>query len=219
MRLLATNVLIWQDVKPRYKWGVSLLPVGLMFAAFIPVIFVAIWLAFALHLGSSPANQQSNGLLWLVLFLSIMVVLMLAGYALGWVLNAAIARTFFGWHPEKVRDVFLESKIPAEWRGPEASATTPGGKPERQRASWAVTRQKGCWHYVLVRGVLGWGFAMFFAMGLMPLLTQHREPTLPYLVVQVSVWAIGAAVFGLATWVWMEWLFKRQSASDGSSHL
>jgi hypothetical protein len=90
-------------------------------------------------------------LLWLVLFLSVMVVLMLVGYVLGWVLNAAIARAYFGWPAQKLRNVFLESKVPAEWQHPEASVTGSVGKSVRQRHSWAVTRQMGRWHFVLMR--------------------------------------------------------------------
>jgi hypothetical protein len=216
MRLLATNMLIWDDVKPRIKWGVSVLPVGLMFAAFIPIIEIAIWLSGALHLGAGPAKEQPNGLLWLFLFLSTMLVLMLAGYALGWVLNVAIARTIFGWPAEKVRDVFLESNIPIEWRQTDTSAVAPDGNRTltRKRGSWAITRQKGCWHYVLMRGILGWGLAMFVGMGLMPVFMHRRELSWSYFVSQALVWTLAGAFFGFATWSWYEWLFKRQSARD-----
>ena len=81
----------------------------------------------------------------------------------------------------------------------------------RQRLSWAVTRQKGRWHFVLVRGVLGWGSAMFVGMSLMPVLMHRHEPTWSYLVRQVCVWAIGGACFGYATWSWSEWLFNSQA--------
>jgi hypothetical protein len=216
MRLLATNMLIWQDVKPRIKWGVSVLPIGLMFAAFVPIIAIAIWLAGVSGLGAGPVREHPNGLLWLVLFLSEMVVLMLSGYALGWLLNAAIARTIFGWPTDKVRAVFLESKIPTDWLDPNAAATAPGGKALLKRGSWAVTRQRGCLHFVLVRGVLGWGGAMFVGLGLMPVLAHRQEASWSYYVSQALIWSIGGGFFGLATWSWCEWLFKRQSANDGS---
>jgi hypothetical protein len=210
MRLLATNMLIWSDVKPRFKWGLSILPIGLMFAAFVPIFAIAAWLAGALRLGSGAVKGQPNGLLWLVLFLSMMIALMLVGYALGWVVNAGIARAYFGWPAERIRSVFLESKIPADWREPEAL----DGKSVRRRPSWAVTRQKGRWHFVLVRGVFGWGSAMFVGMGLMPVLMHRHEPTWSYVVRQACVWAIGGACFGFATWSWSEWLFKKQSAGS-----
>jgi hypothetical protein len=188
-----------------------------MFAAFVPIIAIAIWLADALHLATGPVRGQSSGLLWLILLLSTMVLLMLAGYALGWVLNAAIARMILGWPAEKVRDVFLESKIPDEWREREAAAVGLDGKSAlgRKRASWAITRQKGRWHFVLARGVLGWGGAMFVGMGLMPVLTHRREPSWSYLVSQALVWSLAGAFFGFATWSWSEWLFKRQSTGAG----
>jgi hypothetical protein len=213
MRLLATNMLIWQDVKPRFKWGVSILPIGLMFAAFVPIVAIAIWLAGALRLATGPVRGQSNGLLWLILFLS----MMLAGYALGWVLNAAIARTIFEWPAEKVRDVFLESKIPQEWREPDAADAGGDGKsaPARNRASWAMTRRKGRWYFVLARGVFGWGGAMFVGMGLMPVLMHRHEASWSYFVSQALVWSLAGAFFGFATWSWCEWQFTRQSTVDG----
>ena len=212
MRLLATNMLVWKDVKPRIKWGMSVLPIGLMFSAFVPIFAIVIWLDGVLDLGS---GGQSHELLWLVLFLSALVVLMQVGYALGWVLNAAISMVVFGWPSEKIKEVFLESKIPAEWQLP-APDTAQSGKAVSRRAAWAVTREKGRWHFVLVQGVLGWGGAMFVGIGLMPVLTHRHEPSWPYFISQVFVWVLAGAFFGFATWSWNERSFKRQSASDGS---
>jgi hypothetical protein len=66
MQLLATNILIWQDVKPRIRWGLSFLPIGLMFAAFVPITPIVVWLTGVLGLRTGAANGQLNGLLWLV---------------------------------------------------------------------------------------------------------------------------------------------------------
>jgi hypothetical protein len=215
-RLLATNMLIWPDIKPGLKFGVSILPIGLMFAAFVPIFAIAKWTAAALDLGTGPVAAQSNGLLWLVLFLTFMVALMLAGYALGWLLNAALARVIFRWPADKVRNVFLESRVPTEWRRADTLAAAPGGTPVRKRGAWVAMRTKGRWHFVLVRGVLGWGGAMFFAMGLMPVLSHRREPSWPYFFSQAIIWTIGGALFGLAVWTWSERQFRKQSPSDES---
>lgn len=214
MRLLATNTLIWQDLKPRFKFVMSILPLGFMFAAFVPIFAIAKWMAAVLNLGTGPVPAQSNGLLWLVLFLTFMVALMLAGYALGWMLNAAIARLIFRWPANKVRNVFLESRVPAEWRRPATLAAAPGGTPVRKSGAWFATRTKGRWHFVLMRGVLGWGGAMFFAMALLPVLMHRREPSWPYFFSQAIIWTIGGALFGLAVWTWSEWQFRKRSSRD-----
>jgi hypothetical protein len=184
-----------------------------MFGAFVPIIAIAIWLAGALRLAPGAVKGQAGGPLWLILFLAEMIVLMVAGYALGWVLNAAIARTIFGWPAEKVRGVFLESTIPNEWREPDAPAAGLDGKSPRvlKRTSWAITRQKGRWHFVLARGVFGWGGAMFVGMGLMPVLMHRHEPSWSYLVWQAFVWSLAGAFFGFTTWSWFEWQFKKQT--------
>lgn len=214
MRLLATNTLIWRDLKPRFKFGMSILPMGLMFAAFVPIFAMAKWMAAVLDLGTGPVGAQPDGLLWLALFLTYMVALMLTGCALGWMLNAAMARVIFRWPADKVRNVFLESRVPAEWRRADTPAAAPGDRLVRERGARVATRTKGRWHFVLVRGVLAWGGAMFFAMGLMPVLTHRREASWPYFFSQAIIWTIGGALFGLAVWTWSERRFRKQSPSD-----
>ncbi|MBS0380660.1 MAG: hypothetical protein JSS29_19430 [Proteobacteria bacterium] len=184
---------------------------GLMFGSFVPTIVFVIWLSGALGLGNGPAREQSHGLLWLVLFLSVMVTLMIAGYALGWMLNAAVARVHYGWSGTKIREVFLESKIPEEWREPDTQGAQPNGAAPRKRASWATTRQEGFAHYVVVRGVCGWGLAMFTGMALMPVLLHRRPASLPALALQAAIWLVAGLAFGIGTWSWNEFLFKRQT--------
>ncbi|HTM10352.1 MAG TPA: hypothetical protein VL754_18345, partial [Verrucomicrobiae bacterium] len=80
------------------------------------VFRVALWLAIALDLDLlDPVKSQSNGFLWLVMFLATMIVLMVSGYLVGWVLNAFICQYIFRWPRAKVRLVFLNSHVPAAW--------------------------------------------------------------------------------------------------------
>ena len=47
-------------------------------------------------------KDQPNGFLWLVIFLVVIVLFMVAGYLLEWSINALVARIFFKWPKEKV---------------------------------------------------------------------------------------------------------------------
>jgi hypothetical protein len=211
MKLLATNIIVWQAVRSRITWGLSVLPIGLMFAAFWPVFLVASWMDNIQHPGPGSVEVHANGWMWLVSFLSMILALMLAGYTLGWVLNATIAKYLLGWPGTKVRAVFLQSEIPNEWRrldGGEVRGPVPG------RRSWATTRQRGWRHFVLVRGVLGWGGFVFVATTLPSILTHRPGHSWELILVRAVLWAIGGAGFGLAVWCLMEWLFKRQSKAD-----
>src|SRR5262245_24422595 len=103
MRLLALDFEIWRQLRPSYGYALCILPIGLMFAALLPIWLIAE--ALAAYFGileGAPVKEQENGWLWLIVFLSIMVVLMIAGYVLGFVLNALILGFAFGWPNDRL---------------------------------------------------------------------------------------------------------------------
>jgi hypothetical protein len=76
----------------------ALAPVGLQFASFLPLWFLARGLARALAIpDEAPVIEQTYGLVWLALVLIAMLVFMLMGFSLGVVLNVLVARLGFGW--------------------------------------------------------------------------------------------------------------------------
>ena len=87
-----------------------------MFGSFLPLWAFASWLErrFGIPPGS-PVNGHPDGSAWIAIILVAMIVLMLLGYALGWVANAAISRVVFGWSPEKIWAVYLRSELPVHW--------------------------------------------------------------------------------------------------------
>src|SRR5262249_4147952 len=95
---LAVNSVTSQSMRPKYALAVGALPNALMFASLVPLARFATWLEGALSIPhNAPIRDQPNGTLWLVVFLVVMVLGMIAGYALGWILNACIARYMFLW--------------------------------------------------------------------------------------------------------------------------
>jgi hypothetical protein len=114
MRLLALNPRI--PLSARYQLALGALPIGGVFASFLPLVAFALWLESALGIPpNTPVAQHSNGMLFFALYLGAMVLLMVLGYAAGWVANAAIARLVLRWPSAKIAAVFLRSDVPAHW--------------------------------------------------------------------------------------------------------
>lgn len=208
MNLLAFNVVSSQQLRTGLQISLSVLPLGLMFGAFVPLFLLVPWLEAAFGIPhNAPVKDQPNGLLWLVVFLAIMVLLMLVGYLLGWVLNALVMRIVFRWPSEQVNRIFLYSEFPPSWiKG--------GTKPEVADSAWAETRRKGRSHFVLYRGVLAWGGPMYFVMALAPALNGRAEPSLFYFIWTACLWGAAGAAFGLVIWHFSEKQFLKHNGTN-----
>ncbi|QLG88022.1 hypothetical protein HQ393_06970 [Chitinibacter bivalviorum] len=215
MNLLGTNFIIGEHLQPKIVRWLSVLPLVLMFSAFIPLFLLVGPLGRAMGIpGGAPVKEQPNGLLWLIAFIFIMVALMLMGYALGWLLNALIARYIFRWPSAKVCETFMYSNVPQEWRlDPRATSKTLSAS-AKLRNNWAITRTKGRWNFILVRGILGWGLPMFLGMSCLPVLTRHIQPTLAYFVPQIILWSLAGGLFGLIIWLFSERQFRKQHDTE-----
>lgn len=194
MNLLAFNIDNSRRLRKDIHWRLAVMPIALMFASFIPLVFIAGWLDETL----------SDGPGWLALFLLTMVILMISGYLLGWILDAAVMRFVFGWPNQQVIRVFLHSEIPTAWLK-ENTVEQPC-----KDTGWASVRQMGCRNFVLRRGVLGWGIAMFGAMALGPVFSGRVQPTVLYFAWNACLWGAAGAFFGLANWFVLEKMYAKQ---------
>jgi len=133
MRPLAFNTVVPQSLRWKPQFAIAVLPIGLMFASFGPLFFFAYWLERALGIPhNSPIKNHPNGILWLALLLSAMVVLVVLSYLLGWLANGLISRYVLGWPASKVVAVYMRSEVPQEWLKPSGTQASNRRKQDRK---------------------------------------------------------------------------------------
>jgi hypothetical protein len=82
----------------------------------------------------------------------------------------------------------------------------------KQLEAWKKSREKGMLHFVLVSGVISYGFPMFVVMTLM---VHRNELSIHKIGISAVIWALAGALFGIAMWYIQEWQFRK--ASDGNA--
>jgi hypothetical protein len=199
MTLLALNTVLPQSMRLKYQLIIGVLPIGLMFSAFLPLWQLGTLLEsyFGIPV-NSPIKEHPNGGAWIAIFLSAMVALMILGYAVGWAVNAAVSRYLLGWSKEKVRAVYLQSKVPTHWLK-EGASESPNADKETI-AKWEAQRKVGALRFIAVRGVLAWGGPMLLAMHLVPTLMKGQGFSLENSIFNVVLWACAGASFGAFIW-------------------
>lgn len=208
MSLLALNTVLPQSMRVKYQLALGVFPLGLMFASFLPLFRLVPWLeAVSGTPANGPIRDQPNGALWFVAFLAVMVLLMLLGYALGWVINALVARFLFNWSTEKIKSVFLQSDVPPHWL--KAGAVVGQSADAASIAVWEEQRKGGRTRYIIKRGVVAWGTPMFLAMYVVPMLAKGRASSASDLLLNLAIWALGGAAFGAVIWYSSEANYRR----------
>lgn len=187
MPLLATNIVISASLRPRVQWALAALPLGLM--CLMPA---ALWWATTAR-AEAPASGPA-----LLLALTAALLSMLAGYALGWVLNAWISRRVLGWPPAQVRAVYLRSQVPGHWL--KTDAVSAQDADARSIATWEAQRRQGALRFIAVRGALAWGGPMFLAMHLLPTALRGVPVTLTAALAHLALWVTAGAAFGAVLW-------------------
>jgi len=216
MTLLASNILVPAVMRPRYQLAMSLLPVTLALLAAIPSYFFALWLE---KLPGIPAATRlldhPQGRWWLAALLAALVLQVVAGYAMGWLLNALLARWLWGWPADKVRAVFIRSELPPNWLTPAAAVLAAGRVALVAVARWELERKVGALRFILRRGVFGWGLPMFIFM--YPVHTLLRgEAFLPMVaLVNVLLWFGCGGMFGALHWALAQANYRSLKAGLG----
>ncbi|MFM7625420.1 MAG: hypothetical protein ACKO7G_02935 [Gammaproteobacteria bacterium] len=199
MKLLALNTLVPQIMRAKYQLAISVLPVGLMLGSFLPLMIFSSWLQGRFGIpADSAVRDHPDGSAWIVIFVVAMIVLMLLGYALGWVANAAISRVVFGWSPEKIRAVYLRSELPVHWMKGEETASSSADA--RAMSEWESQQQVGALRFIATRGVLAYGGWMLLAMHVAPTLVKGQGFTMTDTLPKIAIWACAGAIFGAAVW-------------------
>lgn len=188
-------------LRPRFQLALSVLPVAMMLVAAVPSYFFALWLE---KLPGIPAATRlwdhPQGRWWLAAMLGALALQLVVGYALGWLLNAGLARWLWGWSAEEVHAVFVHSEVPPHWLTPAAAALAGNRVALVAVARWQRERAVGVWRFVLRRGLLGWGLPMFIFM--YPVHTLLRgEAFVPMAALANGLlWFGCGASFGLLHW-------------------
>lgn len=199
MPLLALNTVLPQSLRVKYHLLVGALPIGLMLGALALPWALSSRLDDALGLPlQGPLVQRPGGLMLVVALILAALLLMLLGYALGWVFNALISRHLLGWSPEQVRAVYLRSEVPAHWLKPGAGDAADADA--RSIADWETQRQGGAWRFIALRGVLAWGAPMYLMVYLVPALLKSQPISPESLIAYAGLWATTGAVFGAVMW-------------------
>lgn len=181
------NVVLPQRMRTKYQLAIAALPIGLMFASFVPLWHFANWL-----------ERYSAKDAWIIGFLGAMVPLMLGGYAVGWVANAVVSRYVLGWSPDQVRAVYLHSDVPSHWL--KEGIATANDANLQSIAAWEAQRKIGALRFIGTRGVLGWGGPMLLAIYIVPTFVKGQSFTLGATLINLAVWACAGAGFGAFLW-------------------
>jgi hypothetical protein len=116
MNLLAFNTELSAKLRLSTSFAVGIIPIGLIFLSFGPLYFFAQLLSSILGIPeNAPVKEQPNGILWISIILTVMVVFMIAFYLAGFLINMILAHFILKWPWKKVRNVFVHSDIPESW--------------------------------------------------------------------------------------------------------
>ena len=85
----------------------------------------------------------------------------------------------------------------------------------KEARAWSARREDGRTRWVLSRGVLGWGGTMFVFMTFWKLFTDGAEAiTASRIIINLIVWPISGAGFGLCTWNGAEKAYREYLSSE-----
>jgi len=79
-----------------------------------------------------------------------------------------------------------------------------------KRPSWEITRQKGKWHYIFLRWMLGWGGTMYILN--LCFFTHNRNPF--YMLWTAVLWFVLGAIGGAILWHLSEKKYQKKIISD-----
>jgi hypothetical protein len=84
---------------------------------------------------------------------------------------------------------------------------------KRVRA-WQPVRRRGLWHFMLVRGVAGWGLVMFAILGVGTPLLRGQGLMAEQLVFSAVLWTVSGLYWGWSVYAFSDWYVARLEARD-----
>jgi hypothetical protein len=103
-------------LRPKYRIPITILIYVFTMASLVPTGFFAIWLAHTLNLRDDVSLRgQPHAILWAMLVISFSIVSLMVFYLASFVVIAMALRFFFGWSPNRIRELIFQSSIPPSW--------------------------------------------------------------------------------------------------------
>lgn len=219
MSPLPFNMLLPRELRGGIQFALGLLPIGLVFASFGLLWLFAMWLATQLGIPEgSPVRDHPNGWLWAAISLCALLCLTVAGYFLGWLLNAAIARYVLGWSRMQVDAVFLRCEIPQHWYRGRTGANEPMSANPKfgTEDAWGKLRRQGPWRFILFRGILTYGGILFLSIAVVPAFMGTRTTDLGYWLTHGLTFSFAGALFGGYVWYSSEKQYRQLKRERGN---
>ncbi|MEM1380606.1 MAG: hypothetical protein AAGH41_08280 [Pseudomonadota bacterium] len=87
-------------------------------------------------------------------------------------------------------------------------------KHAKRMDAWEKLSAKGFWHFVLMRGVLGWGAVMFVLMTGGRWVTSDEQLSPEFIAFSAVLWTCGGLVWGVLTYKLTEWGVRRRARQE-----
>jgi drug/metabolite transporter (DMT)-like permease len=81
-----------------------------------------------------------------------------------------------------------------------------------KKPGWEITRQKGKWHYIFIRWMLGWGGTMYILN--LCFFTNIHHHNVFYIVWTAALWLGLGAIGGIILWYLSEKRYQKKIASQ-----
>lgn len=105
-----------KKLRPKYRLPITALIFAFLVASLVSTGLFAFWLADALGIKNHvPLKGQPHEFLFEFLLLGVFIFFVVLFYLASFGVLAAVLRWFYGWPPERIRELIMESRIPPHW--------------------------------------------------------------------------------------------------------
>ncbi len=74
---------------------------------------------------------------------------------------------------------------------------------------WEITQEKGKWHFIVKKGILGFGLSFWLISSTIMYFFQPQDPAWLRPLVGLILFPFSGIFFGISIWTYCEWLYKK----------
>lgn len=202
------------------RWVVAFLfiaPGVLLFAGFVPLVLLDNWLKIQAGMPLMADLKEHPWGAWVDHIMGILLVLfLLAGYFLGWVVNAAWLVAVRRWSFSQLRATFLHSQFPPAWLRRTDLREDHLQELLAEFDHWSQKRTSGPIPHILAAGLKG-SLAFFLAMASARLFTDDtRLQAHSWILICILSATVGFSVSTMI-WFWREHRFAYRGEFQGGA--